>query len=153
MPGTQLVLPESGSWLAVIKEAIIRGSVHCPKKYGPDVCADFIIDFTDFLPTLLQISEAEHPLNKTMDGRSFVPQLLGKAGNPRDWIFCHYDPKWRRWKLKRYVQTKKWKLYGSRQIFNIQSDPDELHPVSLDQVSKKDAGEIQRLQKVLDQMK
>ncbi len=119
---------------------------------GGQTCED-LVDFSDFLPTLLQISGAEHPLDMTMDGRSFVPQLLGKAGNPRDWIFCHYDPKWRRWKLKRYVQTKKWKLYGSRQIFNIQSDPDELHPVSLDQVSKKDAGEIQRLQKVLDSMK
>jgi arylsulfatase A-like enzyme len=56
-------------------------------------CED-LVDFTDFLPTLLQISGAEFPLDTVLDGRSFVPQLLGKIGNPRDWIFCHYDPKW-----------------------------------------------------------
>lgn len=115
-------------------------------------CED-LIDFTDFLPTLLQITGAEPPIDTVLDGRSFVPQLLGKKGNPRDWIFCHYDPKWGEWKLKRYAHTKKWKLYDDGQIFNIQSDPDELHPVSLDRLSEKDAREIQRLQKVLDSMR
>lgn len=114
-------------------------------------CED-LVDFTDFLPTLLQISGAEFPLDTVLDGRSFVPQFLGKTGNPRDWIFCHYDPKWGEWKWTRYARTKKWKLYDGGQIFNIQSDPDELHPFSLDRLSKKDAREIQMLQKVLDSM-
>ncbi|UCE43158.1 MAG: sulfatase-like hydrolase/transferase [Candidatus Aminicenantes bacterium] len=115
-------------------------------------CED-LIDFTDFLPSFLQISGAEFLLEPVLDGRSFVPQLLGKKGNPRDWIFCHYEPKWGKWKLKRYAQSKKWKLYSNGQIFDIQSDPDELYPVSLDRLNEKNAGGIQMLQKVLDTMK
>jgi arylsulfatase A-like enzyme len=118
---------------------------------GGQTCGD-LVDFTDFLPSLLEISGAKHALDETMDGRSFVPQLLGKTGNPRDWIFCHYDPKWGEWKQKRYAQTKKWKLYGSGKIFHIQSDPEELHPLSLDLLGKKEAKEIQMLQNVLDAM-
>jgi arylsulfatase A-like enzyme len=114
-------------------------------------CED-LVDFTDFLPTLLQISGAEFPLDTVLDGGSFVPQLLGKTGNPRDWIFCHYDPQWGEWKWTRYARTKKWKLYDGGQIFNIQSDPDELNPFPLDRLSEKDTTEIQMLQKVLDSM-
>jgi hypothetical protein len=98
------------------------------------------------------MSGAKIALNKTMDGRSFLPQLHGKTGNPRDWIFCHYDPKWGNWKKRRYVQTKKWKRYSSGQIFHIQSDPDELHPLSLDRLGERDTEEILMLQNVLDAM-
>jgi arylsulfatase A-like enzyme len=129
-------------FIANWKETIPRGQT----------CED-LIDFTDFLPTLLQMSGAELPLDFVLDGRSFVPQLLGKRGNPRDWIFCHYDPKWGEWKLKRYAQTNKWKLYDDGQIFNIQSDPDELHPFSVGQLSERDAREIGILQKVLESMR
>ena len=118
---------------------------------GGRTCED-LVDFTDFLPTLSQISGKEIPSDRVFDGRSFVPQLLGKKGNPRDWIFCHYDPKWGEWKRKRYAQTKKWKLYDDGQIFDIQSDPDELRPLSLSWLSEKDATEIQILQKALDSM-
>jgi arylsulfatase A-like enzyme len=118
---------------------------------GRQTCED-LIDFTDFLPTLLQVSGAELPDETVLDGRSFVPQLLGNEGNSRDWIFCHYDPKWGERKSKRYAQTKKWKLYEGGQIFNIQSDPDEVHPLSLGRLSEKDSEEIKMLQKVLDSL-
>jgi arylsulfatase A-like enzyme len=114
-------------------------------------CGD-LVDFTDFLPTLLKVSGAKHPIDKTMDGRSFAPQLHGKKGNPRDWIFCHYEPKWGGWKRRRYAQTKKWKLYEKGKIFQIQTDPDELNAISVDRLSKNDTTEIRMLQNVLDEM-
>lgn len=115
-------------------------------------CGD-LVDFTDFLPTLSQISGTELPPDSVFDGRSFAPKLLGKKGNPREWIFCHYDPQWGEWKRKRYAQTKKWKLYDDGQIFDIQSDPDELHPLSLGELSEKNVTKIRMLQKVLDLMR
>ena len=66
------------------------------------VCSD-LIDFTDFFPTLAEVANISLPKDEIFDGRSFLPQLLGEAGNPRDWVFCHYKPKWGKWNLKRLI--------------------------------------------------
>ena len=47
-------------------------------------CED-LIDLTDFLPTLCELTGATLPDAK-IHGRSFAPQLLGKPGHPREWI-------------------------------------------------------------------
>ncbi|UCD29590.1 MAG: sulfatase-like hydrolase/transferase, partial [Planctomycetota bacterium] len=75
-----------------------------------EVC-DNLIDFTDFLPTLAEVAGAEIPKHIKTDGRSFLPQLLGSKGNPRQWVFCHYQPMHGNKKLfARYVHDKRWKL-------------------------------------------
>ena len=47
-------------------------------------CGD-LVDLTDLLPTLCELTGASLPDAK-IHGRSFAPQLLGKPGNPREWI-------------------------------------------------------------------
>ena len=53
------------------------------------VCED-LIDFTDFLPTIIEATGSSLPNKFIADGRSFLPQLRGKKGNTREWIFCYY---------------------------------------------------------------
>jgi arylsulfatase A len=48
------------------------------------VCED-LVDFTDFLPTLCELTGAKLP-EPSIHGRSFAPQLLGQPGQPREWI-------------------------------------------------------------------
>ncbi|MDB4716372.1 sulfatase-like hydrolase/transferase, partial [bacterium] len=56
--------------------------------------SDDLIDFTDFYPTLAQAAGITLGKDDPIDGVSFLPQLQGKKGTPRDWIFCHYQPYW-----------------------------------------------------------
>ncbi|MCH7228016.1 hypothetical protein MLD59_17885 [Verrucomicrobiaceae bacterium E54] len=49
------------------------------------ILADDLVDFTDLLPTLCELSGAPLPDEMT-HGRSFAPQLLGKPGQPREWV-------------------------------------------------------------------
>ena len=93
------------------------------------------------------------PKNEIFDGRSFLPQMKGEKGNPREWVFCHYNPQWGNRTLKRYVHDKKWKLYHDGRIINLQNDPLEQHPVSMDRLDEKTKDKIERFQSVLDQMK
>jgi arylsulfatase A len=49
------------------------------------VCAD-LVDTTDFLPTLCEAAGVAVPAEMKVDGRSFLPQLRGEKGTPREWI-------------------------------------------------------------------
>ena len=87
------------------------------------VCDD-LIDFTDFLPTLAEAAGANVPGSLTVDGRSFLPQLRGEKGNPREWVFCHYfrnpgDA------VRRFARDKRWKLYDDGRFYDLQTDPGE----------------------------
>jgi arylsulfatase A len=49
-----------------------------------------MVDFSDFLPTICDVANIEIPSNIPIDGISFLPQLLGKKGKPRKWIYSWY---------------------------------------------------------------
>lgn len=91
------------------------------------VCDD-LIDFTDFLPTLLDAAGAEMPARHPRDGRTFLPRVRGEKGRPREHIFCHYEPKWGHFKPARWVMDHRWKLYGDGRFFDLASDPLESRP-------------------------
>src|SRR6185295_2583099 len=55
------------------------------------VCRD-LVDMTDFLPTLLEATGLPAPEKIPLDGRSFLPQLRGEPGRPRDWIYSYWVP-------------------------------------------------------------
>ena len=116
------------------------------------LCSD-LIDFTDFLPTLLDAADINAPADMLLDGKSFFPQLRNEKGNPREWIFCHYEPKWGRWKPARYIQSKRWKIYSDGRIFDAESDLEESQPLSLDALDKSSIKQIRKLQDVLRSMK
>ncbi|MEP6597207.1 MAG: sulfatase-like hydrolase/transferase [Ginsengibacter sp.] len=89
-----------------------------------------LIDFTDFLLTLAGIANIPIPVNYgVLDGVSFYPGLIGEAGTPRDWIFCHFDPHPGQDTLERYVQNINYKYYEDGRFYNIVSDILELNPI------------------------
>ncbi len=116
------------------------------------VCQD-LIDFSDFIPTFAEAAGASLPERVAVDGRSFLPQLRGQEGNPRDWIFCHYEPRWGQWKRKRFVRDKRWKLYDTGQLFDVQADPLEQNPIEPGKADTEAAVARKRLQAVLDSTK
>jgi len=112
-----------------------------------------LIDFTDFFPTIADIVNTKLADNITFDGRSFLPQLKGETGNPRDWIFCHYDPRWGKWQQSRYVQNKTWKLYEDGRIYNLSKDPDETKSITMENLDDDTRQIVKQFQQVLERMK
>ncbi|MFK7923893.1 MAG: DUF6807 family protein [Bacteroidia bacterium] len=84
-----------------------------------------LVDFTDFLPTLVAASRTTPPQDPELDGLSFYPQLLGQADSVRDYIFCDYAPRWGKFENARWVQDTKWKLYAGGRFFDVENDPME----------------------------
>ena len=109
-----------------------------------------LIDFTDFLPTLGEIAGAPLPAGVTIDGRSFAPQLRGKKGKPREWIYCYYDPRWANFTFTRYAQDKQFKLYYDGTFFDYRRDALEQHPMPESGLTAAQLAAKRKLQRVLD---
>lgn len=90
---------------------------------------DNLIDFTDFLPTFMELATAKELDHTQTDGVSFYPQLIGKSQVTRDWIFCHYEPNWGNFNPRRYVQNKRWKLYDNGELYDLENDILEQNPL------------------------
>ncbi|WP_299531784.1 sulfatase-like hydrolase/transferase [Ulvibacterium sp.] len=109
-----------------------------------------LIDFTDFVPTLLETAKANLSNTSQTDGHSFYPQLLDRETKVRDWIFCDYAPNWGKFKARRYVQDKKWKLYGNGAFYNLEDDPLEEDPLDTAEQPEALKPLLQEFKKVLE---
>jgi arylsulfatase A len=87
-----------------------------------------LVEFSDFAPTIAAATGAA-PLSPT-DGRSFLPQLHGKKGDPRETIFVYYWPRPEKGQPLRFVRNKRWKLYGDGRLIDVKNDVLEKNPVN-----------------------
>ena len=89
-----------------------------------------LVDFSDFLPTLCEAANVEVASTLSLDGRSFLPQLLGKKGNPREWIYIWYarngGPTGRE-----FTRNQRYKLYRSGEFYDVPNDYLEKNPLEV----------------------
>lgn len=78
----------------------------------PGTVSSDLVDFTDFFPTLVAAAGAEPPQGVTIDGHSFLPQLKGKIGQPREWIYCQINERW-------FVRDHQWMLTSKKKLLDI----------------------------------
>jgi arylsulfatase A len=93
-----------------------------PGTVAPAVCDD-LVDSTDILPTVCAAAGVSPPADLVLDGRSFLPQLRGDAGEPREWIYCWYSPRGE--PLQVFAFDKRFKLYRTGALFDYRRDPKE----------------------------
>ena len=59
-----------------------------------------------------------------------LPQLEGKTGNPRDWMYFHFAPKNFMFIIDtRFIRGMRWKLYDDGNLYDLEDDPDEEYPI------------------------
>ncbi|MFO1021723.1 MAG: sulfatase-like hydrolase/transferase [Planctomycetales bacterium] len=78
------------------------------------VCKD-LVDFSDVLPTLLELTGASAPVGVKLDGRSFAPQIRGEKGHPRDWVFTQLQH-------QKFIRDARWQLQEDGKLFDLQAD-------------------------------
>lgn len=119
-------------------------------RIAPGSVCDDLVDLSDFFPTLAAAGGTHPPAGAARDGRSFLPQLLGRPGTPREWVYiCH-------WKLpadhayQRAVRTHRWKLVGDGHLYDMLRDPWEQHAFLPGREPEEAARVRARLQAVID---
>ena len=124
------LVPTIASWPAVIK----AGQVNTD-----------LIDSSDLLPTFAELTGAPLPTKNVLDGRSFLPQLQGKKGNPKEYIYMELGNKW-------YVRSAKWKLNRQGELFDMTNAPFEEKLVADYTNNAEATAAYTRLQKVLKEI-
>jgi arylsulfatase A len=122
------------------------------------VVSDDLVDMTDLFATVLEVAGVKPPADKPFDGRSLLPQLEGKPGTPREWIYSYWVP-------LRESQTAhlgnrgaveqafdlRYKLYSTGEFFDVEKDPEEKRAEKVADLKGEAATAAARLQKALDQ--
>ncbi len=108
-----------------------------------------LVDFSDFLPTMCEAAGVDVPETPQLDGQSFLPQLMGEPGNPRQWIYVWYARNGGA-KGKEFTRNQRYKLYRSGEFYDIENDV--LEKQALPQASLGDDAKAvrQMLQAALD---
>lgn len=112
-------VPLIASWPGVIEAGSVR---------------DDLVDFTDFLPTLLDAAGVVTPKDEALDGHSILPLLTGNGTGSREWIYCSY---WKRGRnaeaIRRSARDRRWKLYDDGSLYDLHTDPLEERAIPIGQ--------------------
>jgi arylsulfatase A len=145
IPGGKTLTTEAGMHVPLL--AYWKGVTPVGK-----VCAD-LVDSTDFIPTMCEATKAKWFDGRPLDGVSFLPQVQGKRGKPRDAAFAHFDPHpgcKTNIKSDRLAWDHRWKLYMDGRLYDMKSDVMEKSPV-VDGGAEARAAR-KKLQALLDKM-
>lgn len=126
-------VPMIASWPAVIREG--------------RVCGD-LISAADFLPTLCEAASVAVPGN--VDGVSFLPQLRGEKGAPREWLYTWYSPRQKAdLTVIECAFDHHHKLYRDGRFYDLRQDPFEQTAIA---PGETHAAAHAKLQGVLDRL-
>jgi len=109
-----------------------------------------LVDTSDILPTVCECAGVKVPASLAVDGRSFLPQLRGEKGTPRQWTYCWYSRQGVTEAAKVYARNQRYKLYSDRKMYDIPADPLETSPLAADSLSIEARKVRKMLQGVLD---
>lgn len=103
-----------------VREPLI---VNCPALVPAGrVCSD-LTDFTDIFPTVLELAGVPLPQDQPLDGRSIAPQIMGRPGTPREWVYAQLAGDY-------FLADHQFKLYGNGTFVDISESPAAEKPVS-----------------------
>lgn len=122
---------------------------NCPALLPQGKICDVPIDFSDFYPTIAELAQISIKAESQIDGRSFVPQLLVRKGDPKGYAFCYYGSRRKYDPENVFIRTKNFKLYADNRLFDMQNDHTEQNPILPEKDTPQTAGERKHLQSIL----
>lgn len=117
---------------------------------GGKVSGD-LIDATDFLPTICEVAKIAMPGDLKIDGRSFLAQLRGEKGTPREWLYSWYNPSGGAKAQAEFAHDAQFKLYADGKFLNVAKDDLEKAPLADDALDASAKAAKAKLQAAMKQ--
>lgn len=102
-----------------------------------------LVSLTDFFPTFTALAGGALPAGVTIDGHSLAPQVMGRPGEPRQWVYVQL-------RNDRYVRDARWKLTQAGDFFDMRDAPWREIPVAADTTDVAALAARSRLEAALD---
>jgi len=109
-----------------------------------------LIDFSDFLPTISEAANIAVPDSLDIDGQSFLSQLRGEMGQPREWIYNWFSRNGVDSEARVFARNHRYKLYESGEFYEVPEDYDEQNPIEQKDLDVEALEVYQSLKSVLD---
>lgn len=113
------------------------------------ICGD-LVDSTDFFPTICHAAGVAIPQGAALDGQTFLPQLKGEAGTPRQSVYIWYAREGGETAQFEFARDRRYKLSRNGRFFDLQLDPREEAPLAEDAIVGEAAQAREKLQRTLD---
>jgi arylsulfatase A len=112
-----------------------------------------LVDFTDFYMTISEAAGVRDDKVKTLDGVSFLGQLLQRKNAPvRNFVFGDYNGKDKGFITARYAHNKTFKVYETGEIYQIDMDPEEKNPISDNNLKPEEKKIVNKLRQFTSNM-
>lgn len=140
IPGGKKQLNDAGTNIPMI--------ANWPGTIRPGQVIGDLVDFSDILPTFLELAGAKLPDDIEIDGISFAKRLLDQGASLRSFAYCEeavlpkpggVEPDGTSSGLK-WVRTQDWKWYNDGRLFHMAEDPMEQYPFSANEDDSTRAG-------------
>jgi arylsulfatase A-like enzyme len=115
IPGGKSTMTDRGSRVPLI--------IKWPGKISAGSRCDDLVELADFLPTFTELASAPPPVQR-VHGQSFLPQLLGKKGNPRQWVHIEHVED-RQIRTRDWIYTNKDKLIKVNELGQPENEPEK----------------------------
>jgi arylsulfatase A-like enzyme len=148
VPGGKKQLNDAGTNVPMI--------ANWPGTIQPGQSIDDLVDFSDVLPTFLDLAGQALPSDHKIDGFSFASRLRGQGASRRSFAYSEeavlpkpggVEPDGTSSGLK-WVRTQEWKLYNDGRLYHMREDPSEQYPLHAKQDDSKVSGIRRQLQVV-----
>lgn len=129
VPGGKKTLFDTGTRVPLI--ANWTGTI------APGQVVEDLVDFTDFLPTFMELAAAEVKDGDRLDGHSFASRLRGDGASARTWAHAQeavlpkpggVEPDGKS-SGSFWVRTQRWKLYNDGRLYDMEADSKEKRPL------------------------
>lgn len=152
VPGGKKQLTDAGTNIPMI--ANWSGTIK------PGQVVNDLVDFSDFLPTMMDLAGQSLPDDLRLDGVSFADRLLGTGSSSRSFAYCEeavlpkpggVEPEGESSGL-RWVRDQAWKLYNDGRLVHMTEDPLEQYPFSASEDDGPRKAIRSRLNAILDEL-
>ncbi|MEM7368357.1 MAG: sulfatase-like hydrolase/transferase [Bacteroidota bacterium] len=123
--------------------------VQWPDRIPVGQLTEDLVDMSDMLPTICEAADIPIPDSLDLDGISFLPQLLGEAGNPRKWIYNWYSRSGQIEKARIFARNHRYKLYTTGEFYEVPEDYLEERPLSKESLDQEAMSAYEMLSEVL----
>ncbi|EMI15847.1 arylsulfatase A [Rhodopirellula maiorica SM1] len=131
-----------------------------PGTIRPGQVVNDLVDFSDILPTFLDLAQAPLPADVAFDGVSFADRLRGRGASPRQFAYCEeavlpkaggVEPDGESSGLK-WVRTQDWKLYNDGRLYHMSEDEREQYPYVAADDDATSSAKRKQLQQAFDDL-